>query len=363
VPAKIKIYNTMAEKEVDNLQQDGTIYKQVKKIIDTARSQAYRTVNTTMLEAYWNIGRTIVEEEQGGKQKADYGKQIIRDLSVKLMVEYGKGFNITNLKYMRQFYITNPIGHALRGQLTWTHHRLLLKVENQVTRDYYTQEAINGNWSTRTLERQINSLYYERILMSSQEGRQWIKKEAENKKERMKAADIIKEPYVLEFLNLKPNTDFYETELEHAIINKLQQFMLELGKGFAFVSRQFRITTEDTGKHFFADLVFYNYILKCFLIIDLKTGELTHQDVGQMDFYVRYFEDNVKQENDSPTIGLILCKEKSKTIVKYSLLSESKQIFASKYQMYFPTEKQLLEEMKKEIFDFEQQHEKEKVIR
>jgi predicted nuclease of restriction endonuclease-like (RecB) superfamily len=248
---------------------------------------------------------------------------------------------------MRQFYSTFEKLHALRGELSWTHYRLLLKVERADARAFYMQEAIKGNWSTRTLERQVNSLYFERMVMTKQkEGKQLVKAEAEGKKEVMQAKDIIKDPYVLDFLDLKSNTKFYEQELEQAIIDKLQQFLLELGKGFSFVARQQRVSLE--GDHFFIDLVFYNYILKCFLLIDLKTGKLTHQDVGQMDMYVRIFEDTIRQENDNPTIGLILCAEKNKTVAKYSLLNDSKQIFASKYKTYLPTEKELKEEIARE---------------
>jgi predicted nuclease of restriction endonuclease-like (RecB) superfamily len=324
-----------------------TLYESVKQIIEEARNNVYRAANFAMVQAYWHIGKLIVENEQDGKQKAGYGEEIIEKLSDRLSVEYGKGFNSSNLWYMRQFYSTFKKLHALRGELSWTHYRLLLKVERGDARKFYMQESIEGNWSTRTLERQINSLYFERMVMTQTEGKALVKAEAENKKSPMQAKDIIKDPYVLEFLDLKPNTSFYESELEQAIIDKLQEFLLELGKGFSFVGRQHRFTTEG-GKHFFIDLVFYNYILKCFLLIDLKTGELTHQDVGQMDMYVKYYEDKVKQENDSPTIGLILCTEKDKTIVKYSLLNESKQLFASKYKTYLPTEKELKKEIARE---------------
>jgi predicted nuclease of restriction endonuclease-like (RecB) superfamily len=324
------------------------LYQNVKDIIETSRAAAYRAANASMVQAYWHIGRLIVEEEQKGTQRAEYGKQIVESLSKRLQSEYGKGYNKSNLWYMRQFYQGFNNLHALRGELSWTHYRLLLKVEKDAARTFYIEETIVCNWNTRTLERQINSLYYERMLMSGKEGRPAVKQEAENKKEMMQPTDIIKDPYVLEFLNLKSNTEFYERELEQAIIDKLQEFLLELGKGFCFVSRQYRITADDSSKHFHIDLVFYNYILKCFLLIDLKTTELTHQDIGQMDFYVRYFEDKVKQENDNPTIGLILCAEKDKTIVKYSLLNESKQIFASKYKLYLPTEEELQKELKRE---------------
>jgi predicted nuclease of restriction endonuclease-like (RecB) superfamily len=300
-----------------------------------------------MVKSYWLIGKLIIEEEQQGKERANYGEEIITQLSERLTQSYGKGFNRSNLWYMRQFYGTFKKLHALRGELSWTHYRLLLKVERNDARIFYIQEAIESNWSTRTLERQINSLYFERILMTKKdEGKVLVKAEVEGKKVVMQAKDIIKDPYVLDFLVLKGNPNFYEQELEQAIIDKLQEFLLELGKGFSFVARQKRISLE--GDHFYIDLVFYNYILKCFLLIDLKTGKLTHQDVGQMDMYVRIFEEQMRQENDNPTIGLILCAEKNNAVAKYSLLKDNKQIFASKYKTYLPTEKQLKQEIERE---------------
>ncbi len=336
----------MAKKKTLVAEGIGTLYSNIKQIIEEARNTSYRAANFAMVQAYWHIGKLIVKEEQRGKERAEYGKELIEKLSEKLSLEYGKGFNSSNLWYMRQFYSTFKKLHALRGELSWTHYRLLLKVEREDARSFYIQESIESNWSTRTLERQINSLYFERMIMTRKEGKALVKAEAERKKEAMQAKDIIKDPYVLEFLNLKSNIDFYEQELEQGIIDKLQEFLLELGKGFSFVARQQRISLE--GDHFFIDLVFYNYILKCFLLIDLKTGKLTHQDVGQMDMYVRIFEDTICQESDNPTIGLILCAEKNRTVVKYSLLNESKQIFASKYKTYLPTEKQLKKEIARE---------------
>lgn len=323
------------------------LYGQISAIIEEARGKVYRTANFAMVEAYWQTGKLIVEEEQKGKERADYGRQLVEELSLKLKEAYGKGFDKTNLWNMRKFYLTFPKVDALRQELTWTHYRLLMRVEQEEAREFYMKEAIEGNWSTRTLERQINSLYYERMVMSGEESQPNVKGEAESKKEPMQAKDIIKDPYVLEFLDLKANPGFYEQELEQAIIDKLQDFLLELGKGFCYVGRQQRFTTES-GKHFYIDLVFYNYILKCFLLIDLKVGDLTHQDIGQMDMYVKYYEDQVRQDNDNPTIGLILCTEKDKTVVKYSVLNESEQLFASQYKTYLPSEKQLKEELERE---------------
>ncbi|HRG38311.1 MAG TPA: PDDEXK nuclease domain-containing protein [Bacteroidia bacterium] len=322
------------------------LYEHIKQVIDLSRATAYRTVNALMVKTYWEVGRFIFEEEQKGKQRADYGSYLIRELSKRLTIEYGKGFDERNLIHMRQFYKVWPIANALRSQLSWTHYRLILKVEDEKARSFYLQEAIDCNWSTRTLERQINSLYYNRVLLTKKENRPFVKAEAENNKEPAQVGDLIKDHYILEFLNLNPNKQFYEKELEQGLIDKLQEFLLELGKGFSFVSRQYRISAED--EHFYVDLVFYNYILKCFLLIDLKTGKLTHQDIGQMDMYVRFFEEEVRQKNDNPTIGLILCAEKNKAIAKYSLLNDSKQIFASKYKLYLPSEEELVKELEKE---------------
>jgi len=333
-------------------QELNTLFESISQIIEDARKTVYRTTNFAMVQAYWNIGKTIIEEEQNGKERAEYGRYLLKELSKKLSKKYGKGFNVTNLRYMRQFYQIFEKRHALRDELSWTHYRLLLKVKDDHARAFYLQETAESNWSTRSLERQINNLYYERMLMSK--NTEVVKNEADQKTYEQEASELIKDPYVLEFLGLKDNTNFRESELEQAIIDKLHDFLLELGKGFAFVGRQYRLTTE-TSKHFYADLVFYNYLLKCFLIIDLKTTELTHQDIGQMDMYVRYFEDKVRQESDNPTIGLILCTEKDQTVVKYSLLSESKQIFASKYKTYLPTEDELRKEIQRERKQIEQE--------
>lgn len=351
-----------------------TLYGDIKNIIEQARGAVVRSVNFTMVMSYWQIGKRIVEEEQGGTKKAGYGDKLIKELSVSLTKEYGNGFSSTNLKYFRQFYLTFPIhhtlrdeftgrsksyalrrksdntgelsiGHALRGELSWTHYRLLMKVENENARNYYINEAIEQNWSTRTLERQINSLYYERILSSK--NKKALKAKANKEAEKNNVLDFVKDPYVLEFLQLKQNKTLYEQSLETELINKLQYFLLELGKGFSFVARQKRVSAEN--EHFYIDLVFYNYILKCFMLIDLKVGKLTHQDIGQMDFYIRYFEEHERQASDNPTIGLILCTEKNEAIVKYSVLKENKQLFASKYKLYLPTEKELVAELKEEL--------------
>jgi len=320
------------------------IYHEIEQILKNARNRAYSSVNFIMVEAYWNIGRVIVEEEQHGKKRAEYGKTLIKELSLKLSTEFGKGFDQSNLRYMRLFYKKFPNSDALRHKLSWTHYRLLLKIEKDCIRDFYIKESIENSWSTRQLNRQINSFYYERLLASKK--KEPVKHEAITSEPSLKPDDVIKDPYVLEFLSLNENMNYLEKELEAALMDKLQEFLLELGKGFSFVGRQKRVSADM--KHFYIDLVFYNYLLKCFVLIDLKSGELTHQDIGQMDFYVRYWEDQVRTETDNPTVGIILCTEKSDAIVKYSVLSESEQIFASNYQLYLPTEEELRLEILKE---------------
>lgn len=323
-------------------QKDASIeklYNNVKIILEEARKKVYQSANSEMVNAYWCIGKMIVKEEQKGSKRAAYGENLLAILSKMLTSDYGKGFDESNLRNMRKFFLVYQKRDAVSPELSWTHYRILMRIKKQDAREFYLQEAVLGNWSTRQLERQLNSHYYDRMLMTQKEKRFLVKKEADSKVEQIEPNHLIKDPYVVEFLNLKSNSTNFENELEQALINKLQEFMLELGKGFCFVNQQFRISVDT--KHFYVDLVFYNYILKCFLLIDLKTGELSHQDIGQMDFYVRYFEDQIKLENDNPTIGLILCSESNQTIIKYSLLNESQHIFASKYKLYLPSEKEL----------------------
>ena len=310
----------------------------ISNILHAARKYVASSVNTAMVQAYWLIGKRIVMQEQNGSGRAEYGKQIIEKLSDALTKEFGKGFRITNLKYIRQFYMMFPFGHALRGELSWTHYRLLLRVEDEKARMFYLKEAAENGWSSRQLERQINSFYYQRLLASHD--KDYVKYEAEKNYVEVSPSKLLKDPYVLEFLDIKENSDYLEADLEKALISKLQDFLLELGKGFAFVARQQRITTE-AGKHYYVDLVLYNYILKCFVLIDLKTGVLMPQDVGQMDMYVRLYEKQKRTETDNPTIGIILCSQNDKTVVEYSMLSESKQLFSSQYKLYMPTDEEL----------------------
>lgn len=324
--------------------QVDAIYNDIKNVITKARQQTYSAINTAMVHTYWNIGRIIVFNEQNGNERAEYGNFLIKMLSMKLTAEFGKGFDERNLWYIRSFYLAFPILNALRSELSWTHYRSLLRVENATAREFYLKEAIQNRWSTRELDRQINSMLYERLVVSP--GKESVSSLEKNNQVTMEPQDIIKDPYILEFLNLKENKNFLEKDLEDALIDKLQNFMLELGKGFSFISRQQRITVDY--EHFYIDLVFYNFILKCFVIIDLKVGKLTHQDIGQMDFYVRYFEKEVKREDDNSTIGIILCAEKNEAMVKYTLLNESQNVFASKYKLYMPTEEEFKREIERE---------------
>ncbi|MBO9617690.1 MAG: DUF1016 family protein, partial [Niabella sp.] len=299
-----------------------------------------------MAEAYWLIGKRIVEEEQNGKERAEYGEALLKNLSIALTEELGKGFSYANLRNFRQFYLTYPdpkICYALRSKLSWTHHRLIMRVENTDAREYYLKEAIEQNWSSRQLERNINTFYYQRLLSSQNRP---DAQQQESTSEKSTTNDFIKDPYVFEFLNIPQPVNAAETEIETALIQNLQHFLLELGKGFSFVGRQFRISTEST--HFYIDLVFYNYILKCFVLFDLKTTRLTHQDTGQMDMYIRMFDDLKKQPEDNPTIGIILCAERDETVVKYSILNEHKQLFATKYMPYLPTTEEFAAEIERE---------------
>jgi len=322
---------------------DRSIYESIKEVLTNAREKAYKAVNFAMVEAYWNVGKLIVEA-QDGNERAEYGDYLLKNLSKELTKEFGKGFTVTNLRYMRQFYLAFSIHHTLCDELSWSHYRLLSRIEDENIRRFYVDECVEGNWSVRQLERQINTFYYQRILAS--QNKQIVRNEINKLEKGIQAEDIIKDPFVLEFMGLNDNRDFTEIEVEKALMDNLQKFLLELGKGFSFVARQKRITVE--GDHFYIDLVFYNYILKCFILIDLKVGKLSHQDIGQMDFYVRYFEKEVKSDSDNPTIGIILSSERNETVVKYSVLEESKQLFSAKYLPYLPTEEELKKELKRE---------------
>jgi len=328
----------------DEITPSPDFFTDVRRILADARRSAFTAVNSAMVAAYWQIGRRIVEEEQGGAAKSTYGERLLPELSCALTAEFGKGFSYANLRNFRQFYLTYPdpgICYALRSKLSWTHHRLIMRVENPSAREYYITHTEQENWSTRTLERQIETHTYQRLLSTQAPAE---KQEPASAKPSIR--DFIKDPYVLEFLGLPENPSATETEIESAIISQLQSFLLEMGHGFSFVARQMRVSTETS--HFYLDLVFYHYLLKCFVIIDLKTTKLTHQDIGQIDMYVRMFDDLKRGPDDNPTLGIILCADKDETIVQYSVLKGSEQLFASKYRTLLPTEAELTAELERE---------------
>ncbi|MBX9785529.1 MAG: PDDEXK nuclease domain-containing protein [Chitinophagaceae bacterium] len=318
---------------------------EIAEIIAASRERAIRSVDTERMLMYWNIGRKIFEEEQQGKERASYGEYLIKYLSQELQPIFGSGFSIRQLNWYRQFYRTFPIVSAVRTQLSWTHYKLLLSFDNQDKRDFYIAEAEKNNWTSRQLERQINSQLFERLLLSNNVTD--VLAIAREEKLPSDAKEIIKDPMVLEFLGLKREAAYYEKDLETAIINHLQEFLLEIGNGFSFIARQKRIHID--GDEFSIDLVFYNRLLQCFVIIEIKTDKLTHQDIGQLQMYVNYYDRIEKQEFENPTIGILLCADKNDAVVKITLPENNKTIVASKYQLYLPTEQQLINEMKKEI--------------
>lgn len=319
---------------------DLTFYNQIKEILANARAKVYSAANFAMVEAYWEIGKSIVEK-QGGNATAEYGTSLLKELSKQMTADFGKGFTVTNLSYMRQFYLAFPNRHTLCDKLSWSHYRLLMRVENESARQFYIDESVKSSWSVRQLERQINTFSYQRLLASH--GNYAVVEDTTKREPTKAPEDIIRDPYVLEFLGLEQSASFYESDLEQALIDHLQKFLLELGRGFSFVDRQKHINFD--GRHFYIDLVFYNYILKCFVLIDLKTGDLTHQDIGQMQMYVNYYTRELMNEGDNPPIGIVLCSDKSNAVVNYTLPEDNTQIFASKYMLYIPSE----EELKREI--------------
>ena len=332
------------DKSNQTLSNSSHLFAEIREVLVTARRTAYKAVNFAMVTAYWNVGRLIVEDEQQGNTRAEYGKAILADLAKRLTDEFGKGFDERELRRIRQFYLVFPKWDALRPELTWTHYRLLIRVQNEQARLWYMNEAAEQTWSSRQLDRQISVLYYERLLNSTDTLS--VREEAENNLAQLAPQEFIHDPYVLEFLNIKNYPALHETDIEKSLINNLQSFLLELGKGFCFVARQklMRYDNED----FYVDLVFYHSILKCHVLIDLKLGKLTHQDVGQMDSYIRMFDDLYKHTDDNPTLGLILCSDKNEAVVKYSVLAEHRQIFASKYLLELPTPEVLQQEIMRE---------------
>jgi predicted nuclease of restriction endonuclease-like (RecB) superfamily len=336
----------MSDLPQENDQPLHTLVGQLRKLIRDARGSALRAVDTIQVRTYWEIGRHIVEFEQGGEVRAAYGKKLLPRLATILTTEFGKGFDATNLRHMRGFFLAFPIRDAVRRELSWTHYRSLLRVDNAEARQWYVNEAVSQNWSSRALDRQIGTLYFERLLLSVDKAS--VAAEADD----MIAAlpqmprEFVRDPVMLEFLGLPGTGKLLESRLEQALMDKLQSFLLELGKGFAFVARQQRVSTET--KDFYVDLVFYNYLLKCFVLFDLKSGELTHQDIGQMDMYVRMYDDLKRGPEDNSTVGIILCATKDASVVRYSVLHENEQLFASKYRLVLPTEDELRAELERD---------------
>ena len=374
---KNSIQPQKAEILFDSSDEDAFL-SEIRLIIDTARNRAYAAINTAMVEAYWLIGKRIIEQEQKGEDRAEYGRYLIKELSKQLTKEYGRGFSVTNLKSFRLFFLTfsppisvlpnKPLSKAKKspglaqkgqtvsalltkdipclGMLSWSHYERIMRVANETARLWYLHEAAENHWSIRTLDRNISTQYYERLLKSQIKEpviQEMLEKTFDYQQDKF---EFIKNPAVLEFLNLPNNLGYTEGILEKAIIDNLQRFILELGKGYAFVERQKLIRTE--ARNYFIDLVFYNFILKCFVLIDLKTERITHQDVGQMDMYVRMYDETVCSEDDNPTIGIVLCSDTDEDIARYSILKGNEQIFATKYKLYLPAEDDLRIEIERQ---------------
>ena len=326
---------------------DVALYQSIRDVLFNARTQVRQTVNTAMVQTYWQIGRLIVEGEQGGSVRAQYGQRVLPALAQRLTAEFGKGFSAQSLWNYRQFHLEFPILSTAWRELSWSHFKTLLRVKNADAKVWYATEAAAQGWSVRALDRQISTLFYERLLRSqdkagvSAEAQALITREAPPD-----ARDFIRDPYALEFLGAQPDASLYEQDLEQGLLNQLQKFLMELGKGFAFVARQKHLRVE--GEDCFVDLVFYNYLLKCFVLVDLKVGKLSHQDVGQMDMYVRVFDAQLRSDGDNPTLGLILCSERNTAVAKYSLLADNTNLFASKYQLLMPTEAELRAELERD---------------
>lgn len=317
----------------------------IRTIILSARESAIRSVDTVRVQMYWELGERIFIEEQKGQDRAEYGAYLLQNIATEIEKEFGSGFSVRQLERARQFYRTYPIASAVRSQLNWYQYRLLIQIDDKDKREYYELEVANNNWTGRELERQINSGLYERLLLSND--KKAVLEIARKERIPESPTEIIKDPMVLEFLGLRPEATYYEKDLERALITNLQAFLLELGNGFSFVARQKRILLEDD--EFFADLVFYNRLLRCFVVIELKTHKITHEDIGQLQMYVNYYDRNEKAPDENPTIGILLCADKNDTLVKYTLPENNNTIMASKYQLYLPTEKQLAEQLKIEL--------------
>ena len=333
---------------IKNNSELNSIFDNIKDLIINSRNNIYNTVNIEMLHLYWNIGRIIMEIQQGN-ERAGYGDAVVDKLSQRLTNEFGRGFSKRNLERMRKFYICFPIATTVSSQLSWSHYLELIKINEEPKRKFYIKEAINSNWSIRELQRQKNSLLYERLTLSANKEKTL---ELSQEGQILKTSkDLVKDPFVLEFLDIKENTSYRESDLEKNIIEHLKEFLLELGQGFSFVGNQVRLTLEN--EHFYPDLVFYNRLLKCFVIIDLKIGKVTHQDIGQMQMYVNYYDRKIKKEDENETIGILLSTNKNETIVKYTLPEDNKTIFSSEYKLHMPTEQELISAVEEANKNFE----------
>ena len=333
---------------IDNNYEINNIFHNIKTLIINSRNKVYTTVNTEMLNLYWNIGKVIMEIQQGD-ERASYGEAVLEKLSQRLTDEFGKGFSSRNLRTMRKFYLTYPIWKTVSSKLSWSHYLELIKIEEEPKRSFYLNEAINSMWSVRELQRQRDSLLYERLALSANKEKTL---ELSEKGQILKSSkDLVKDPFVLEFLDIKENTDYLESDLEKNIIEHLKEFLLELRKGFSYVGNQVRLTLEE--EHFYPDLVFYNRLLKCFVIIDLKIGKVTHQDIGQMQMYVNYYDREIKKDDENQTVGILLSTNKNETIVKYTLPKDNKTIFSSEYKLHMPTEQELISAVEEEKKNFE----------
>ena len=338
----------MSNKLIKNEKEINQIFNGIKELVINSRNKVYQTVNTEMLNLYWNIGKAIMEIQQGD-ERASYGDAILEKLSQKLTAEFGKGFSKRNLERMRKFYVCFPIATTVSSQLSWSHYLEIIKIDEEPKRSFYMKETINSKWSVRELQRQRDSLLYERLTLSADKEKML---ELSEKGQILKTSkDLIKDPFVLEFLDIKENTNYLETDLEKNIIEHLKEFLLELGKGFSYVGNQVRLTLEE--EHFYPDLVFYNRLLRCFVIIDLKIGKVSHQDIGQMQMYVNYYDREIKQVDENPTVGILLSTNKNETVVKYTLPKDNKTIFSSEYKLHMPTEQELITAIEEEKKNFE----------
>ena len=325
-----------------------SIFDSIKNLVINSRNKVYHTVNTEMLNLYWNIGKTIMEIQQGD-ERASYGDAVLDKLSQKLTNEFGKGFSSRNLRTMRKFYLIYPIWKTVSSKLSWSHYLELIKIDNEQKRKFYLNECINSKWSVRELQRQRDSLLYERLTISADKEK--ILELSEKGQILKTSKDLVKDPFVLEFLDIKENTDYLESDLEKNIIEHLKEFLLELGKGFSYVGNQVRLTLEED--HFYPDLVFYNRLLKCFVIIDLKIGKVSHQDIGQIQMYVNYYDREIKQNDEKPTVGILLSTNKNETVVKNTLPKDNKTIFSSEYKLHMPSEQELISAIEEEKKNFE----------